>query len=197
MSRRKRLGEILQERGLITHEQLIEALKIQKNTGDKLGEVMVNIGYLSAEQIADAMSAHLGIPRIDLSRTFISEEVFKLVPEAVLEKNEIIPVEIIDDELVVAMTDPLNIHTIDELQRYVRMFIRPVIATREEVSEAINRTRDISDTVRKVFDEYVSDDEDEVISDERLLGDAPGVKLANLILQQALQEKASDIHFEP
>ena len=95
------------------------------------------------------------------------------------------------------MTDPLNIHTIDELQRYVRMFIRPVIATREEVSEAINRTRDISDTVRKVFDEYVSDDEDEVISDERLLGDAPGVKLANLILQQALQEKASDIHFEP
>ena len=67
MSRRKRLGEILQERGLITHEQLIEALKIQKKTGDKLGDVLVKIGYLSAEQIADALSAHLGIPRIDLS----------------------------------------------------------------------------------------------------------------------------------
>lgn len=96
------------------------------------------------------------------------------------------------------MTDPLNILVIDELQRITGYIVKPVIATSDEIKAAVNRSHDIISTARKVFDEYTDEDSDQSDQNqEEYLGDAPGVRLANIILEQAVREKASDIHLEP
>ncbi len=198
VAQRKRLGDILQERGLLSEEQLKQALEAQRASGEKLGEVLVSHGIISADAIADALSDHLRVPRADFSRRYVSPQVVNLVPEELLKRHQIIPLDIEDDQLVVAMTDPLNIMIIDEIQRVVGLTIRPLIATADEINHAFMRTRDISSSARKVFDEYEdeTDGEDDLAMEE-MLGDAPGVRLANMILQQAVREAASDIHFEP
>lgn len=198
VAQRKRLGDILQERGLLSEEQLKQALEVQRESGEKLGEVLVSRGIISADAIADALSDHLRVPRADFSRRYVSPQVVNLVPEELLKRHEIIPVDIEDDQLIVAMTDPLNIMIIDEIQRVVGLAVRPLIATADEINDAFMRTRDISSSARQVFDEYADDtDGDGDLAMEEMLGDAPGVRLANMILQQAVRETASDIHFEP
>ncbi len=199
MPRRKRLGEMLYEKGLITQEQLNEALAMQQLSGEKLGVALLKLGFLTPEQIADALSDHLRIPRADFAHRYISNQVVNLVPEELLQRHELIPIEVQDDKLIVAMTDPLNIVAIDEIQKVVGLTVRPLIATSMQIEEAFQRTRDIVSSARKVFDQFQDEEheDDDLHKTQQFLGDAPGVKLADMILQQAIKDKASDIHLEP
>jgi len=196
---RKRLGDILIERGLLDEHQLQQALEDQRTSGDKLGDILVRLGFITAEKMADALSVHLGYPRVDLARQYIAPEVVELVSDAFLKTHEILPLEVENNILTVAMTDPLNIFVIDELQRITGMSIQPMIATAGEIQTALSRAQDIASTARKVFDEYADPEQDESPREEedQHLGDAPGVRLANMILEQAVRENASDIHLEP
>lgn len=200
MGSRKRLGDLLQEKGLLTEEELNEALKLQRESGEKLGDALVKLGLIQPEQMADVLSEHLGIPRVDPNRCYIPSELVNMVPDDLLNGNQILPIELENNLMTVAMTDPLNILIIDELQQATGFNIKPVIATSEEIMTALGRTMDIASSARAVFDEYLDDSLDfdaDVDNEEQLLGDAPGVRLANLILQQAVRDKASDIHLEP
>lgn len=200
MGSRKRLGDLLQEKGLLTEEELNEALKLQRESGEKLGDALVKLGLIQPEQMADVLSEHLGIPRVDPNRCYIPSELVNMVPDDLLNGNQILPIELENNLMTVAMTDPLNILIIDELQQATGFNIKPVIATNEEIMTALGRTMDIASSARAVFDEYLDDSLDFDADDdneEQLLGDAPGVRLANLILQQAVRDKASDIHLEP
>lgn len=200
MGSRKRLGDLLQEKGLLTEEELNEALKLQRESGEKLGDALVKLGLIQPEQMADVLSEHLGIPRVDPNRCYIPSELVNMVPDDLLNGNQILPIELENNLMTVAMTDPLNILIIDELQQATGFNIKPVIATSEEIMTALGRTMDIASSARAVFDEYLDDSLDFDADDdneEQLLGDAPGVRLANLILQQAVRDKASDIHLEP
>lgn len=199
MTGRKRLGDILIERGLLDEHQLQQALEDQRTSGDKLGDILVRLGFITAEKMADALSVHLGYPRVDLARQYIAPEVVELVSDAFLKTHEILPLEVENNILTVAMTDPLNIFVIDELQRITGMSIQPMIATAGEIQTALSRAQDIASTARKVFDEYADPEQDESPREEedQHLGDAPGVRLANMILEQAVRENASDIHLEP
>lgn len=200
MGSRKRLGDLLQEKGLLTEEELNEALKLQRESGEKLGDALVKLGLIQPEQMADVLSEHLGIPRVDPNRCYIPSELVNMVPDDLLNGNQILPIELENNLMTVAMTDPLNILIIDELQQATGFNIKPVIATSEEIMTALSRTMDIASSARAVFDEYLDDSLDFDADDdneEQLLGDAPGVRLANLILQQAVRDKASDIHLEP
>ena len=136
------------------------------------------------------LSVHLGYPRVDLARQYIAPEVVELVSDAFLKTHEILPLEVENNILTVAMTDPLNIFVIDELQRITGMSIQPMIATAGEIQTALSRAQDIASTARKVFDEYADPEQDESPREEedQHLGDAPGVRLANMILEQAVRK---------
>ncbi len=198
MPPRKRLGDILQDNGLLDEQQLQKGLEMQRNSGEKLGEALVKLKIVTSEQIANALSEHLGVERVNFARRYIPSETVKLVPEEILKEFKIMPIELNGSNLTVAMVDPLNILIIDRLQEITGFSITPLIATSSEIDEAIQRTRDIGISANKVFAEF---GHDEILDDkqdtEQLIGDAPGVKLANMILQQAIRQKASDIHFEP
>ena len=154
MTRRKRLGDILQEKGLINESQLEDALTMQRQSGEKLGDALIKLGFVSPEDIAGSLSEHLSIPRIDFSRRYINEEYVRLVPEPFILGQEVLPIDLEENTLTVAMVDPLNIVTIDELRRITGYAIKPVIATAREIREAFQRSQDIVATARQVFDEY-------------------------------------------
>lgn len=203
MGRRKRLGDILQEKGLLSQEQLNEALEYQRTTGDKLGEALIKLGFISPEDIADALSEHLRIPRVDFKRRYISSDVVQLIPESVIKEQQVLPIELEGSFLSVAMVDPLNIMVIDDLRRLTGYLIKPMIATAEEIESAYQRSLDISSTAQQVLAQYREDEEAAAEEAERerqeaqVLGSAPGVKLANMILEQAVKQGASDVHLEP
>jgi len=194
---RKRLGDILQEKGLISQAELAAALEEQRRTGDRLGESLVKLGFVTADQVADALSEHLRIERVDFARRYLAPEIVELVPASVITSRHVLPLDIEDGFLVVAMADPLDINVIDDLQRLTGRMIRPLVATEQEIAEAFQRTRNIAQSARELLDDYRVEEVEEKEETQQYLGDAPGVRLANLILEQAVLQKASDIHLEP
>ncbi len=194
---RKRLGDMLQDQGLITEQQLATALEEQLRTGDRLGQALVKLGFVTADQVAEALSEHLNIGRVDFSRRYIAPEVVNLIPATLIASQHVLPLEVEDGYLVVAMADPLNINTIDDLQRLTKKIIKPLIATKEEIDDAFQRTRNIAQSAKEVIARYQEEEEERGEEQQQYLGDAPGVKLANMILEQAIKQKASDIHLEP
>ena len=194
---RKRLGDILQERGLISQEELAAALEEQRRSGDRLGESLVKLGFVTADQVADALSEHLRIERVDFVRRYLAPEIVELVPASVITSKYVLPLEVEDGFLVVAMADPMDINVIDDLQRLTGKIIRPLVATEEEIIEAFQRTRNIAQSARELLNDYEQEEGEEEEQTQQYLGDAPGVRLANLILEQAIMQKASDIHLEP
>ena len=198
MARRKRLGDILQEKGLLDRDQLRRALEMQRQSGEKLGEALVKLGFISPGDMADALSEHLGIPRVDLHQHYIAKDLAGLIPETIISGQQVLPIELQNETLTVAMVDPLNIMTIDELRRITGYAIKPVIATASEISEAFQRTQDIASTAQQVFEEYrETATAEEEVETEEYLGGAPGVRLAKMILEQAVKQRASDVHLEP
>lgn len=203
MAQRKRLGDILQERGLLSKEQLKQALDYQRSTGDKLGTALMKLGFISPEDIAYALSEHLRIPRVDFKRRYISSDVVKLVPENIIREQQVLPIELDGNFLSVAMVDPLNIMVIDDLHRITGYLIKPMIATAEEIESAYQRSLDIASTAQQVLAQYSEDNGQAAESEEKekaeaqFIGNAPGVKLANMILEQAVKQRASDVHLEP
>lgn len=196
---RKRLGDILQEQGLINYDQLTQALEEQLTTGERLGQALVRLGFITQDQVAQALSEHLRIDRVDFSDSYLSPDIINLLPDTMITARHVLPLE--EEEngyLKVAMADPLNINIIDEMQRLTGKIIRPVIATEEEIDEAFQRTTNISQSAKEVFDLF-RPEEGEIDEEDskQYLGDAPGVRLANMILEQAIKQKASDIHLEP
>ncbi len=194
---RKRLGDILQDQGLITEQQLASALEEQLNTGDRLGQALIKLGLVTPNQVADALSEHLGIERVDFARRYLAPEIVDLVPPSTIVSQHVLPLEIEDGFLVVAMGDPLNINVIDDLQRLTGKIIKPLIATEEEIDDAFQRTRNLAQSAREVFDRYQAEEKEQEEEQQQFLGDAPGVKLANMILEQAIKQRASDVHLEP
>lgn len=195
---RKRLGDILQEQGLLTEEELAMALEDQAITGDRLGKSLVRLGLVSDSQVADALSEHLKMERVDFARRYLSPEIIDLIPPTVITTKHVLPLEIQDGMLIVAMADPLDINIIDDLQRITGRIIKPLVATEEEIAEAFQRTRNIAHSAQELIEGFAQEEETTEVEDSQdYLGDAPGVKLANLILEQAITQKASDIHLEP
>lgn len=195
---RKRLGDILQEHGLLSDQQLALALQEQKKTGERLGQTLLRLDFLTPGQVADALSEHLRIERVDFTTRYLSPEVVDLVPPSVITTKHILPLEVQDGVLIAAMADPLDISVIDDMQRLTGKIIKPLIATEEEIEDAFQRTRNISQSAKELISRYKEEETSREIEQAiEYLGDAPGVKLANLILEQAITQKASDIHLEP
>ena len=133
----KQLGEILVERGLITKDQLKEALDIQKQDGGLLGEILVRLDFAKEEEITQALTTQFGFPYLPLDSYEIEPEVIKLVPENVARQYWLVPIDRIGNTLTVAMADPLNTHAIEDVEFITKCKVQPFVTTATNIKEAI------------------------------------------------------------
>lgn len=191
---RKRLGELLMEAGLITEEQLEQALRKQRETGQRLGEILINHGVISEQQLIEVIEFQLGIPHVDLDRYRIEPEVLAVIPEEVARRYRVLPIRVQDNRLTMAMLDPFDFYTIDHLAMITGMEIDPVISTREGMERALDRYYGLQESVSEVLRQVQPE---EIDVKEVSAEDAPVVKLVNQIIEQAAEQRTSDIHFDP
>jgi len=202
---KKKLGDLLVEVGLLDENQLNNAIKIQKKTGEKLGKILVKEGYLTEEQIIEALEFQLGIPHIDMKKVFIDANVAKLIPESMAKRHVAIPIKKENDSIFVAMTDPLNIFAIDDIKLVTKLDVKPLIASEDGILKAIDRVFGKEEAERAVQDFKKELSHDNAEDDSNLLKDisedeinnAPAVRLVNSIIEQAVKNRASDVHIEP
>jgi type IV pilus assembly protein PilB len=205
-----RLGELLTKAGLITSDQLKEALKAQKESGGKLGETLIRLGMVSEEDITECLSQQFGVPSINLAHFEIDAGVIKLIPSEVARKYNILPVNKTGATLTIAMADPTNVFAMDDIKFMTGYNVEPVVASELGIKQAIENYYGSTAALelKKVMEDLqTSDNADlEVLEEEDDLDvealaaeseEAPVVKLVNLILTDAIKRGASDIHIEP
>ncbi|MBR4981450.1 MAG: Flp pilus assembly complex ATPase component TadA [Lachnospiraceae bacterium] len=197
-----RIGDLLVETGVITEEQLQEALRRQRGTSRKLGEALVDEGFVTEEQIAYALSEQYHIDIIDLQNVNISEEILNLVSPMVLKKNRMIPFEYAKDNanvLRVATADPMDIFGMDDIAIITNLQIEPVIATPHSIMVALDHYYGHGD--RAALEQYTKEKEQQLAEQEDIysedINNSPIVQLVRNLIEQAVLQRASDIHIEP
>ena len=199
MVKKKRLGDILIDAGLIDQKKLQEAIELQKISKERLGRILVKFGYVSEDQIIRTLSHQLHIPYIDLSKQILDKKLILLIPQSVAENYLLVPVSEKKNILTVAMADPLNILAIDELSIRTKMTIDPIIASEDEIKRAIEELYGGSFLARSetTAETDAAEDEEGGGKAEEETEEGPISQLVNLILSEAVRDRASDIHFEP
>ncbi len=211
MAKRK-IGELLIERGLITDNELDFALDMQKLTHEKLGEVLISHEIVTPENIAQALASQLEVDYVDLNKRNIPAELTRVVRRNTAKQNHLVPLQKEGDTLFVAMEDPLNYFAMDEVRKATSLKVVPLIATKAAIEHAINSLYG-NETANKAIADFAKEQSEEdteneaalanydyIISSNVITGDAesaPTIRLVNSIIERAVQERASDIHFEP
>jgi type IV pilus assembly protein PilB len=209
----RRLGDLLVAEGLITAEQLRQALADQKGKADKLGSVLVRQGSISEEQLIGFLSRQYGIPSITLLNLDVDPETLRLVPAHIAKKYEVLPVKRIGGTLTLAMSDPTNVFALDDIAFMTNLQILPVVAPQAAIRKALDRAYEAVPPVSSMTDmmsEITGDASSvEVVEDEQSgaqvdvfelkesADEAPVVKLVNMVLVDAIRKGASDLHWEP
>ena len=212
-----RLGEILLQGGLITQPQLEKAISMQKQEGGRLGEILLKLGMVSEEQLVVAIGKQLGIPYFSLGTGMLKpaadRDLEELIPADVARKNLVLPLSRTLNSLTVALTDPLDLILMDNLKKLTGCQINPVIATKSDIAKAIEEFYGSFSFFQETIDATyetgappgLTESVETRVSEESLSLDklialaeeAPVVKLVDLIIRQAIDERASDIHIEP
>ncbi len=204
---RKRMGDMLIDEGLVTPDQIEYALKAAKADGMMLGEKLIQLGYVTQESVADALSNQLGLPRVHLSEININEDLLKVVPGEVLRKYTMIPIDYSENNInmvKVAMADPMNMGAFDNFTIVTNLQVDACVASRYEIESALDKYY-TDDETRKVMERFKSERRrefgDEEEKEDRILEDqvdkSPIVQLVRQMMQQAARQRASDVHIEP
>lgn len=209
VARKGDFSEILLRRRLISQDQLVEARQISKNTGESLPVSIVKLGYASADDVMRAVAQEHGREFVDLTEVTIPESVIELVPESVVRENTVLPLSEDEDSLKVIISDPYDIDTVEKLRFILNRKIDIALAPRERISEAINKyyshfEGESADSVLQEFTDTAIDfTETEAPTAGGGVGEgvdensAPIVRLVHLMITEAVQLRASDIHIEP
>lgn len=191
---RKRLGDLLIESGLLTNEQLQQALQ-EKSVDQKLGDALLLKGYITEQQLIEVLEFQLGIPHVNLFRYPFDPKLFHVVTKEYAKRKMIVPLKVDGDKLFVAMSDPMDYITIDDLRLATGFQIETAIASKEDILRTIARYYD--DTL---YDEAFVESQEELeeFTDEQIVDeDSPVVRLVNQLFTAAVSVKASDIHIDP
>ncbi len=199
---KKRLGDSLIDAGMINEEQLKTALSEQKKAGEKLGETLVRLGICTQEQIIEVLGEQMNIPFVRLDRTVIDTEVIDMISKDIAQRYNVMPLFKVENVLNLAMVDPLDIFVIDEIEFQTGFEVSQMIATQDDIEEAINKYYGEQDNKRSDMSKYKSDDEKKERTSSKIdissvENSSPAIEIVNLILKQAIEDKASDIHIEP
>jgi general secretion pathway protein E len=193
----KSLGELLLEEGMLTREQLNLALEQHKTEGGHLRDVLLNHNWIKAQDLAAILSVHFNLPYIDLQRHKIQPKALQLIPETIARKHNLVPLDIIGDSLVVVMTDPEDIHIIQDLQAQVKMKIEPAIGVAADIKRAIDINYRSAAEIEKHVKEFSPATVKETSLSEEMVARTPIAQTVDLIITQAVRDRASDIHIEP
>ncbi|HEY5042042.1 MAG TPA: ATPase, T2SS/T4P/T4SS family [Verrucomicrobiae bacterium] len=211
----ERIADALVEDGLLSANQIEELLERQKKEGARLVKLIVDKDkqYVSDQDLAVCMGRVLNVPPINLARLNILSDVVELVPRDMAHNHKVVPVSRLDNKLFLAMADPLNVLAIDDVRRITKLEIAPLIASEKSITEKLNaidaaKGGSMEDIIQDVKNRADSEDEtiesvreavEEVNLDQLAASseEAPVIKLANLIVLQAIKDRASDVHLEP
>ena len=204
----KRICDILIKKKLVSEKDLKKAREVCSEKGGSLSNVLVDMKAVSREDLLTVLSEELGFPPINLSHFHVDEDTLDLLPRRIAELYRVIPISRVGKLLTVAMSDPLNIVALDDLKVITNLDISPVLASEENIEEAIRQyyeksaDEEITEIMREIEGasvEALPTGEDEVSSGEllRITEEAPVVKLTNMILSHAVKERSADILIEP
>lgn len=197
---------MLVKANLITPEQLTDAIALQKSTGGRIGSILVKLGYVSEEQIASYLGRQYGVPPVDLGKATIDPDILKLIPAEIARKYLLIPLGRSGSALTVAMADPSDIFAIDEVRFITGHNIQPMVAPDTSIRNALNRHYETAGFARNLIRDFEQNEPGIAEPDRRGVDlaelyrateEAPVVKLVNLLLTDAINKGASDIHLEP
>ncbi len=201
---RKRLGDALVDAGLVTAEQLGQALAKQKELGKRLGKVLAELKICTDEQIAKALAGQLGINFIEVNEISIPQDILKLVPETIIRSHTLLPVARKGNVLTVAMADPLDAFIVDEIRYQTNFEVEEAIAPELAILDVIRRyfgSEDMSSALRTIKKDDKSETVDQALAanafDLMATDEAAVVNFVSRIIRQAINDKASDIHLEP
>lgn len=209
VSLKERLTEILINDKLMTQEQLDRSIEVQKEKGGKLSDIIVSLKFIKEDVLISTLSEELGMPLIDLKRFNIDYDVVKLIPADIARHYQIIPVSKMGDTVTLAMADPLNIFAIEHVAVLTGFRINPIISSAQDITQAIELS--YPDATKGIIDDLVKEmsvssielirEEKEVLPSVQELGrisrEAPVIRVTNMILEEAVQKKSSDVLIEP
>ncbi|MDR2345892.1 MAG: GspE/PulE family protein [Planctomycetaceae bacterium] len=208
MAKKLSFIEILQRKGFLSNAQISECHEMASSANISLREAISRLGYASNEEVTRAVAEEFGREYIDLKNLVIPPAIIELIPESVARENRILPYQIDGETLRVIVNNPNDLETFDKLRFILHRPIEPVLATTEAIQEAINRhyqqnigesadslIQDMTDTKIDFTDSDISSATEEAANATD--SDAPIVRLSQLIIEEAVQLRASDIHIEP
>lgn len=190
---RRRLGDILVEQGLLTQAELQETLNGKQND-QKLGDALLQRGIITEQQLIETLEVQLGIPHVSLFRYPFDPMLFNVVPKEFAKRKLLVPLKTEGDRLFIAMNDPTDFITIDDLRLTTGFQIEPTIASKEDIVKTIAKYYD-EESYDELLEELpqIAEEQQNDLNDL----DAPIVRLVNQILSNAVSQKASDVHFDP
>jgi type IV pilus assembly protein PilB len=212
----ERIADALIEDGLLTSKQVEELMERQKKEGTRFMKLVLEKAYVSEQDMTVSMGRVLNVPPINLTRISIPTELAELLPREIAHNHKIVPVSRLENKLFVAMADPLNVLAIDDVKRITKLEVQPLIASDKAILDKLNHLDSaksgsmediIQDAQKKTDDEAAEDSNVETVKEaieevnlDQLAAsseEAPVIKLANIILVQAIKDRASDVHIEP
>jgi type IV pilus assembly protein PilB len=194
----KQLADILLEDGLVNETQLAAAYDEHQRAGRSLGRVLVEHGVLSEAQLVAALAQQIGLPFVDLTEYAVDGSAVARLGAIVCRRHTVLPIGYDEGRLVLAMADPSNVFALDDVRSLTGLEARPVVATREDLLAAIDRfCRADSEMDDLTTQLTLDDDADDLSKIREIVDEAPIVKYVNLLISQAIQDRASDIHIEP
>jgi type IV pilus assembly protein PilB len=209
VSLKQRLTEILINNKLLTQEQLNQALEVQKEKGGRLSDIIVALKFVKESELVLTLSQGLGFLLIDLKRFKIDYEIVKIIPIEIARKYQIIPISKMGDTITLAMADPLNIFAIDHVAVLTGYKINPIISSSQDIAQTIELAYPdttagfITDLIKEMSVssiELVKEEAEILPSDQELSHiskEAPVIKITNMLLEEAVKKKSSDILIEP
>jgi type IV pilus assembly protein PilB len=208
LAKKPRLGDLLVDRGYLTAEKLESALAEQRESDGRslLGELLVERGYCSEDHVLECLAIELGLPFARLDNKLFDPKAFESLPRDFIEKNTVLPLFRLRDELAVAVAEPTNVFLLDRMRDAARCEILPVVASAKDIRRMVQtylpNTRvfvidDIIDDAGGAAVELIEEEIADIAADAESAGQSPIIRLVNYVLFTAVREKASDIHIEP
>lgn len=200
----KKLGQILTEEGLLSEEEVLKALHaqlrlVEKKNGIRLGTFLIEEGLISKTEMLRALEKQLGVLGVDIETIYIDPDVAKLIPEEIVRKYTIIPVQILNGELFIAMKDPLDYFALDDIKLVLDMPFKPLIALEKDIITTVDKLFG-KKVAQQAVDEFVKQynlDKIDEIDDSQDVNGAPIVRFVNSLIENAILSNTSDIHIEP
>ncbi|MDH7577832.1 MAG: ATPase, T2SS/T4P/T4SS family [Bacillota bacterium] len=203
LARRKPLGELLVENNIITNEQLQEALRLQESKGERLGQILRKLGYISEEKLYRVLQEQLRIPYIELRRYPVNPALAQLITAPVARRYRVLPIAREENQIVLAMVNPLNVFDMDEISQIVGSEVKPVLVSENDLEWALSEFLELKSSVDKAVEglpqEIQGWPEEEIAAAKirEIVEEGPVVTLVNSIITRAVLNRASDIHIEP